>query len=209
MRSAETMSSRSLIAFDRGRRRARRGLDARAATRTGRPAACGADRRRTTPRAPAVCRALSGEVAHAAVGIDESAVGKAHRHGVDREVTSGQIRLDVVAERDRRLAMLLGVDLVTERRDLEALRRPSTRRPCRTSRRPGSGARPSPAGRASSDRDGRRLRSRGRGSCAPASCRGRCLPRGRARGLRRRTARRAPWRSRARRARRRRGSGLP
>ena len=62
----------------------------------------------------------SGQVPHAAEGVDEPTVGHPHGHRVDREVAPGQIGLQVVAERHRRLAVLLGVDLFAEGRDLQA-----------------------------------------------------------------------------------------
>ena len=65
------------------------------------------------------------EVAHPSVRIDERPVGKLHGHRVDREVAPRQVGLDVVAERHRGLAVLVGVDLLAERGDLEAVARPS------------------------------------------------------------------------------------
>ena len=56
---------------------------------------------------------------HPFVRVDETAVGQPDRHRVDREVATGQVGLDVVAEGHRGLAVLLGVDLFAERRDLE------------------------------------------------------------------------------------------
>ena len=66
---------------------------------------------------------------HPTVRIDELATGEPDRHGIDREVASAQIGLDVLAEGDRRLPVLLGVDLLAERRDLNE--RPILQRPHR------------------------------------------------------------------------------
>ena len=152
---------------------------------------------------------LGGEVTHAPVRIDEPTVGKPHRHRVDREVAPRQVGLDVVAERDRGLAMFLGVDLAAERGDLDERAVASAPRRCRTSRRRGSGAPPTPAARGSSARGGRSSRSRGRNRSGRASCRARFRRRGTARGPPRRTEDRAPGRSAARRARRRKCSARP
>ena len=62
---------------------------------------------------------LRGEVLHAAERIDERAVRQPHGHRVDREVPPREVGLDVLRERHRGLAMLLRVDLLAERRDLE------------------------------------------------------------------------------------------
>ena len=64
---------------------------------------------------------LGREVLHAAERIDELALGQPDRHRVDGEVAPGQVGLQVLAERHRRLAVLLRVDLLAEGRDLEDL----------------------------------------------------------------------------------------
>ena len=62
---------------------------------------------------------LGREVLHAAERIDELALGQPDRHRVDGEVAPGQVGLQVLAERHGRLAVLLRVDLLAERRDLQ------------------------------------------------------------------------------------------
>ena len=62
---------------------------------------------------------LGREILHAAERIDELAVGQPDRHRVDREVPPRQVGQQVLAERNRRLAVLLRVYLLAERRDLE------------------------------------------------------------------------------------------
>ena len=129
-------------------------------------------------------------------GIDELALGQPDRHRVDREVAPGQVGLQVLAERHRGLAVLLRVDLLAEGRDLQDAGRPCGRRPCRTSRRPGTAARPSRAGPSSSRAGRRRSRSPDR-SRAPRPAAGPAprRPRGRARDRPGGSARRARWRS--------------
>src|SRR6185369_1600938 len=63
--------------------------------------------------------ALGGEVLQSAEGVLERAVREADRHRVDREIAPGEVRADVAREGDHRLAVLLAVDLLPERGDLE------------------------------------------------------------------------------------------
>ncbi len=58
-------------------------------------------------------------MSHTAEGIDEPPAGQADRHRVDREVPARQVRLDVLRERDRGLAVVGVVDLLAEGRDLD------------------------------------------------------------------------------------------
>ena len=54
-----------------------------------------------------VSRRLRRQVLHPFERIDELTVGQPHRHRVDREVAAGEVGLDVLRERDRRLAFVL------------------------------------------------------------------------------------------------------
>jgi hypothetical protein len=56
----------------------------------------------------------------ATVRVEELSLRKPDRHGVDREVSAGQVDQDVLAERDVRLAFVVRVDLLAERGDLDA-----------------------------------------------------------------------------------------
>ena len=69
--------------------------------------------------------ALGREILHADERIDELTVGQTDRHRVHGEVASRQVGPQVLAERDRRLAVLLRVHLLAERRDLQDLIRPA------------------------------------------------------------------------------------
>ncbi len=64
-------------------------------------------------------QALGEEVEAAVVGVDEFVVGQANGHGVDGEVTSGEIALNVVAEGHDGLSRIRFVGIGPERRDLE------------------------------------------------------------------------------------------
>ena len=63
---------------------------------------------------------LGGQIGRPAEGVDELGRGKTQRHRVDREVTPGQVGLDVVGERHLGLAALGPVHLGPERGDLDA-----------------------------------------------------------------------------------------
>jgi hypothetical protein len=58
--------------------------------------------------------------ARSAVGIDETALRELDGHGVDREVSTAEVGVDVLAERHRGLSILCRVNLFAERGDLDA-----------------------------------------------------------------------------------------
>src|SRR5207245_2848727 len=62
---------------------------------------------------------LRCQVADPTERIHELALGKAYSHCVHGEVTSGEVLLEVVGERDVRVPVIFGIDLLAEGRDLE------------------------------------------------------------------------------------------
>ena len=70
-------------------------------------------------RAGRGAQALGRQVAEAAVGVDERAVGQPHGHRVDGEVAPGQVLVDRAAEGDLGLARVLAVGVGAEGGDLQ------------------------------------------------------------------------------------------
>ncbi len=70
-------------------------------------------------RAGRGAQALGRQVAKAAVGVDERAVGQPHGHRVDGEVAPGQVLVDRAAEGDLGLAGVLAVGVGAEGGDLQ------------------------------------------------------------------------------------------
>ena len=70
-------------------------------------------------RAGGGAQPLGGQVAEAAVGVDEGAVGQLHGHRVDGEVAPGQVLVDRAPEGDLGLARVLAVGVGAEGGDLQ------------------------------------------------------------------------------------------
>ena len=182
MRSAETISSRGAS----GRRGARRAASSatsskRATNRAARSIRSGSSPKEISGSSGVASRRCARSAAPPNGSTSRQRL-EVERHRVDREVAAREVDLDVVAERDVRLARVRSVHLGAVRRDLEGpARRPArrssrTRLPCSQTvvrRRPGR----APGSR----RDAHRSCSRGRrrrGPRRPRARRARSRPRG-------------------------------